>query len=180
MIGMLGRTQKVFTRDTDICPRAIAVASANASRIENVRASASIKDHPLIKRISTNDGAQRYEYYTPLDYVYNYIHIYSLVLSKAKQIMEGLFRECHSKGIKMFCTSTDSLYILSKDVKQLEHHIGKEIGKLKIEAQGERACFAGYRLYALGDQKIVLPNRTAKDLTFDRFVQKYYRANSGI
>ena len=93
--------------------------------------------------------------------------------------MEQLFTECHSKGIKMFCTSTDSLYILSKDVKQLDHHIGKELGKLKIESQGDRACFAGYRLYAVGT-KIVLPNRTAKGLTFDRFVQKYYRVGSKI
>ena len=100
--------------------------------------------------------------------------------------MEELFRECHTKGIKMFCTSTDSLYILTKDLPQLQHHIGKELGKLKIEAQGDRACFAGYRLYALGDNKVILPNRSGRTFieehkgsvcggVFNDFVKKYYK-----
>ena len=101
--------------------------------------------------------------------------------------MEELFRECHNKGIKMFCTSTDSLYILTKDLPQLEHHIGKELGKLKIEAQGERACFAGYRLYAIDEHKVILPNRSGKDFieahkgsVFNDFVNKYYKKGNHV
>ena len=182
LIGMLAITPKSFTR--------------TAQDVET------IKDHPLIKSIHNNvRGAQGakgavYEYLRPLDYVYNYVHIYSLVLSKAKQIMEELFRECHEKGIKMFCTSTDSLYILTKDLPQLRHHLGKEIGKLKIEAQGDKACFAGYRLYAIGEEKVILPNRSGKEFieahagglgnkvahkgsVFNEFVKKYFK-NSHI
>ena len=175
MIGMLGRTRKTFMRD-----------------VEMSRASGFIVDHPLLKYItmenehsesrttSENEQTQKRTYLHPLDYVYNYIHVYSLVLSKAKQIMEDLFRECHNKGIRMFCTSTDSVYILTKDLPKLEHHIGKDIGKLKIEAEGDKACFAGYRLYAIGDSKVILPNRSGKGLTFNDFVKKYYKGGCHI
>ena len=82
------------------------------------------------KNINERNNKQYHEYYTSLDSMYNYIHVYSLVLSKAKQIMEELFRECHKNNIDLFCTSTDSLYIKTSDLKKLEHHIDtKQLGK---------------------------------------------------
>ena len=143
-----------------------------------------IKDHPLIKKISCDeDGKTTYEYFCSLDYTYNFVPLYSLVLSKAKMYMEELFRECHNKGIQMFCTSTDSLYVKSEDASKLAHHIdSKQLGKLKIEATADKACFAGYRLYALGSSKIILPNTSGQefkekhgDNSFDVFVKKYFR-----
>ena len=144
MIGMFGKTpRKTFTRI-----------------INSGKATERIRDHPLIKTITERNNKQYYEYYTSLDYMYNYIHVYSLVLSKAKQIMEELFREYHKNKIDMFCTSTDSLYIKTADLNKLEHHIdNKQLGKLKIETQGNRGCFAGYRLYAIDNITIVLPNQ---------------------
>ena len=142
-----------------------------------------IKDHPLIKSIKVVSNTQDYEYYSPLDYVYNFTPLYSLILSKSKMHMEQLFRECHNKDIKMYCTSTDSLYIRSKDVPKLTHHIdSKALGKLKVEAEADKACFAGYRLYALGNTKIILTNQSGKEFrekhgenSFNAFVQKYFK-----
>ena len=140
-------------------------------------------DHPLLKRIKAGEDRLTFKYYTPLDYQYNFMPIYSLILSKAKMHMEQLFRECHNKGIKMYCTSTDSLYIRSKDVPKLSSHIdAKALGKLKVEAEADKACFAGYRLYALGNTKIILTNQSGKEFrdkhgenSFNVFVQKYFK-----
>ena len=54
----------------------------------------------------------------------------------------------------MIYTSTDSLTILTKDLPLMKEFINAtELGKLKIEAQGDKAVFIRKGLYYINDKK---------------------------
>ena len=113
-----------------------------------------LKSHPLIKDSRLEDNGQYYNFYHEYDYTYNFTMLYSLILSQAKANNEKLFRYCHSNNIPMYYSSTDSIAVPTRCLPMLKEFMDdKELGKLKIEAQGDHAMFIAYGLYYVNDNK---------------------------
>ena len=80
--------------------------------------------------------------------------IYSLILSQAKANNERVFRFCHNHNIPMYYSSTDSIAVPTRCLSLMTELMDEsELGKLKIEAQGDDAIFIAWGLYYINDHK---------------------------
>jgi hypothetical protein len=83
------------------------------------------------------------------DTFYNFAYIGVAILSYARRIMNELFDECSGKGIAVYMSNTDSLLIDTRNVERLNYRIGKQLGRLKVEAVGVNAIVERANCYYL-------------------------------
>jgi hypothetical protein len=100
-----------------------------------------------------------------LDKTFNFSQVGIAILSQARAHMNQLFDECDELGISVYYHHTDCLLVETSKVSLLKDWIGNELGKLKVEAQGEDAVILNMKCYRVGTEHI--RPRNAKLSVFD-------------
>jgi hypothetical protein len=95
------------------------------------------RNHHMLNHIEESDGKYSVVMNWCLDRTYNYSQVGLAILSSARAYMDTLFDECEHKGINIYDSHPYCIVIDSSNVLLLTNRIGDQIGKLKIEAQGE-------------------------------------------